>query len=476
MEPYTRNGSIIGVTMDFSDFELQSSIQYVGGSTTSGLGTTSNITVSLTSLAGGLSSSPAQGDMVIVVLTVASALTRNITYRISGYTQIADLFADDTYEANLQVGYKIMTSTPDTSVTITGGTGDTSDAYAIAVHVWRGVDQTTPLDVTSTTTTQLNTAIPDPPAITPTTPGSMILVAAGTAHQLGVQTFGASYLSNFITAGGDDTYDATVGIGNVRWTSGTYDPAPWTFSGVNDTAYSTASVTMALRPQRTFSRRSGIWDLTSVYSTRYQQFVDSLGITLVGATSSTGTSITLPSGLQQNDVVFIASASDGTTQNLPTGYTNGQNGVAIDTFYRWSYKVMGATPDTTASGLSSTSVHIAFAFRGVNTTNIFDQTTPSVASGTGGMPNPPAIITQRIYSNVVCIGFLDDDIVASATPPANYEPIIVATYGSSGNGATIMAAYTVAAVAGSYNPGTFNGSGNDEWAAATFAIRSSGVP
>jgi hypothetical protein len=87
-------------------------------------------------------------------------------------------------------------------------------------------------------------------------------------------------------------------------------------------------------------------------------------IQYIGQTQSTGTTITLPTGLQENDLVIIASASDGTAQNIPTGYINGQNGNQ-GVQYRWSYKYMGSVPDTTATGLSPTSVHIAFAFRNV---------------------------------------------------------------------------------------------------------------
>jgi len=219
---------------------------YVGGRTQSGAGTTSNISVSLTSLTGGTDTAPQSGDFVLIAVELSG--TTDKSYRISGYDQIVDLRADDTYDSNLQVGRKFMGGTPDTSATITGGTGSTADAYALAIQVWRNVNTTTPLDVTSTTATQTNTGIPNPPAITPVTAGAQIIVAAGTAHNGGTDTFGAAYLSNFLTAGANDDVDATIGMGNILWTGGEYDPAAWTFSQSDATTFSTNSVTMALRP------------------------------------------------------------------------------------------------------------------------------------------------------------------------------------------------------------------------------------
>jgi hypothetical protein len=278
LTPYFQNGGMIGVTLDLGATDRYvigetsgpATIEYVGGRTQGGAGTTGNITISLNgTLTGGLSSSPQDGDIVIVAIEMCG--TTNKSYRISTYTQIADLYANDTEDSNLQVGYKFMSATPDTSVTITGGTGSTADAYAAIVHVWRGVDSTTPLDVTPTTASLTNTGIPNPPAITPTSTGAMIVVAAGTAHTGGIDTFGATYLDNFLTVGANDSNDATAGMGNIAWTSGSYDPAAWTFSQTNSTAFSTNSVTMALRPATVLVpefgnlKNSGIWNIQAAY-------------------------------------------------------------------------------------------------------------------------------------------------------------------------------------------------------------------
>jgi hypothetical protein len=221
-------------------------LSYVGGFTQGYAGTTSDIVVPLTTLTGGTDSAPSADDIVVVCFSISSTATRAIV--IAGYTIIATGYANDTYDTELRAGYKLMGVTPDTTVTLTGGTISTAAAGAVEVHVWRGVDLVTPIDVTTVTTTGTNGAVPTPPPITPITPGAIILAGAGNAHNEGTETFGASYLSNFITAGGNDTNDATGGLGSVEWASGTYTPATWTWSGTSTSAFSRVAFTTALRP------------------------------------------------------------------------------------------------------------------------------------------------------------------------------------------------------------------------------------
>jgi hypothetical protein len=218
-------------------------------------------------------------------------------------------------------------------------------------------------------------------------------------------------------------------------------------------------------------KNSGIWDLPSAYLPKYSSYFDTLGIKLVGTpTSNVGTSMSLPSGLQQDDIVFIVSFADTETQSLPTGFTNGQNGEANSVDYRWSYKIMGPTPDTTATNLAGDgSVHIAFAFRNVDTNNIFDGSIPAIATAESGMPNPPAITTQNYRSKVIALGFLDDDSLAAVSPPTDFTMISFAT----SNG-TVMAAFKTLENAQTINPAAFSGSGTDSWVATTFALRWNG--
>lgn len=197
------------------------------------------------------------------------------------------------------------------------------------------------------------------------------------------------------------------------------------------------------------------------------------GIQYIASTSSTGTSINISGlGLLENDLVIVLSTSDGTTQNLPTGYTAGQNGTGGSPNYRWSYKRMGPTPDTTVAGLSGTSVHIAAVFRNVDPTTPLNVTSPTVSVGGSGMPNPPAITTVSDGCMIVALGFLDDDVVASTVAaPSGYTLGLAAQYGTAGSGATEMFAYLLQTSAGAADPGAFTATGGDDgWVGATIAL------
>lgn len=224
---------------------------YVGGNTGTWAGATSgNNTVSLTALTGGASSSAAAGDFVIAVYATGSAADRAlaITDGTNNYTLIgSELYANGTsYDANLRVAYKRLTGA-DASVTF-GPTGSVQDAGAAAVHVWRNVDSTNPLDVSAVTATGTATGRPDAESISPTTSGTVVIVAGGGAAATGA-TYTASELSNFRTATSADNNDAMVGVGSYAWTSGAFNPAQWT-GGTTNAADSWAAVTIALRVQQ----------------------------------------------------------------------------------------------------------------------------------------------------------------------------------------------------------------------------------
>lgn len=102
-------------------------------------------------------------------------------------------------------------------------------------------------------------------------------------------------------------------------------------------------------------------------------------ITLVGtASEGSGTSITLPGGMQEGDIVIFA-VSDSTAVTTPSGYTV----VYSETSVRIAYKVMGATPDSSISGYSGTgtsSAAVAAVFRGMDSVSPVSGT--STATGT----------------------------------------------------------------------------------------------
>jgi hypothetical protein len=195
-------------------------ITFVGGYTLGYEGTTSNITVTLTSLTGGTASSPSIGDIVVVYYAIGS-LTNVTMPTITDYTNIADLYEDDTNDSNLGVYYKIL-SAADTSFTIVGGTTDAARAGAVAVHVWRNVGSIS----ATTNATDRNGGRPTPPAVTPTVSGSIILAGGGAGTRTNdTRIFTTATLSNFFTSASEDTVCAVVGLGSFTWVSGTYTPA-----------------------------------------------------------------------------------------------------------------------------------------------------------------------------------------------------------------------------------------------------------
>ena len=225
-----------------------SGLQFVGGYAQGFAGTTSDVTITLASLTGGLASAAAAGDLVIVYYLVSGSVDRNLV--VSGYTEVVELYVNNLYDTNLAVAYKFMGGTPDASFVLTGGSFDTGAAGAAAVQVWRGVNTTTPLDVTQTTATGTASVLCNPPAITPTTNGAIIVSGgAGVHNSVSVGTFSSADLTNFISAEGKDGSDATIGLGYKVWTSGSFDPAAFTFSTADSGSASWAAVTLALRPK-----------------------------------------------------------------------------------------------------------------------------------------------------------------------------------------------------------------------------------
>lgn len=220
---------------------------YVGG-TTGGFINGGDGTISLTGLTGGIAAAPAAGDYVVVALTTGSTASRSISCSY-GTSLVASLTSIDSFHAVTQVRGKVQTSTPDTSIVVSG-TGNVTDACGFVVHVWRNIDQTTPQDVTIVTATGGNNAQSDPPAITPVTAGAIILAIGGAAGgTLAVHTSpGGTGVGNFLSGWGADTQDGLTSIYSYTgWTSGAYNPAAFA-NGGGATSSAWTGVTMALRP------------------------------------------------------------------------------------------------------------------------------------------------------------------------------------------------------------------------------------
>lgn len=214
-------------------------IKFVGGATVV------NDIMSLTSLTGGIDTAAREGDVVVVATGIGyqSDVNPGIASP-SGYTEVADLFVGgDSGGANLSVNWKRMTSTPDTSISFNGVENQSTVAVAL---VWRGVHATTPIDVTTTTSTS-SSGNPNPPAITPVTDESIVIVCGMVTLNVSPRTLTAPAIAkNYRSAANGFTgYYSAVGLYSLDWFTGAGAIDPPAFTG--DTGLC-CSATLALRP------------------------------------------------------------------------------------------------------------------------------------------------------------------------------------------------------------------------------------
>ena len=205
-------------------------LTYVGGTSNTGTGATYTVSLSGT-LTGGSDTSPSTGDIVVVFSGFAAAAQSapTVTGNTSGaYVGAgAAAWANDTWDANFRAFYQIMGATPDITLTV-ARTSSAAYGGATVVQVWRGVDTTTPLDATGTPASGTNSGRFNPPSITPTTAGA-ILIYGGAGSQptaTGVVPTDTNTSTYHVAAKGDGTTaDIGVAMGAKAWTSGAFDAA-----------------------------------------------------------------------------------------------------------------------------------------------------------------------------------------------------------------------------------------------------------
>lgn len=308
-------------------------LTYVGGAEASGNSAAFN--VSLTGLTGGAGSAALVGDLVIVATGFVSTANGNPGVGTTGYTEAADLYSNDTRDANFSVNWKMMSGTPDTSVSCNGSGSSTNGAVCV-VQVWRNVNTATPLDVTSTTATGTNSAVPNSPSITPITAGAVIIATGlGTGASADTSVTAPTGYGNKVDISVDPGNAATVGIVSKAWSgSGADDPAAWT-GWTTTTSDGWAAVTLALRPAA---------DLPAV-TTQSASSVDALTATGNGTITATGgvnadargfvydtASHGLPGNVAPGSSGYASSGED--TGSFGTGaFTKGLAGLSAHTTY-----------------------------------------------------------------------------------------------------------------------------------------------
>lgn len=305
-------------------------IQYVGGRSVSFAGTSANQNISLTVLTGGLASSPSANDLVIVFFATGSLSNRDLV--IAGYTEISELYVNGGTDTNLVVAYKYL-SAADTTVSITGGTLNSADGGSVGIQVWRNVDPNNLFDAVAQSEVYVVSGLANPPAITPITPGAVIVAVGAAAGGSAIlsQSFLSSDLSGFSTSVSNDTYNALIGHGYYKGASGTFNPATFALSGADNIAFSNAAVTLALTPKY-------IGPTPSIINTQTTQ----------NTSSTTSLVISKPSGTIEGHLMVAVCGGGFTGSNtytFPTGWTKvadlgADGGTAI------AYKVATASEPT----------------------------------------------------------------------------------------------------------------------------------
>lgn len=309
-------------------------IIYVGGFTQTIAAGTTDVAVSLTSLTGGIASSPSANDLVIVNFVIAGSNTTSGTLEIANYLSLAQITVADTVDTRALVAGKYISASEVTppatpSFTITGGTKDTANSGLVTVQVFRNALMPTVVS----TDTNVSTAIPTPPSATPTVTESWVLFCVGAGHTAGVQTFGNSTITNFITAGYDQTSDVTAGMGYKIWTSGTVTSGTFTFSGTNSAQYSSTGVTLTIEQNRGVGQ---IAYTVGTFSFVVPPGITSISAVTVGAGEGGGTLYGGRGGnlRYQNNIsvtplevltVTVGAGGAGTTSNTSARGDNGGN-------------------------------------------------------------------------------------------------------------------------------------------------------
>lgn len=231
-------------------------ISYVGGVQGGRAGSTGTTTQSISgTLTGGSNTSPSQGDLILVWLSVGADTTAATGQTITGNTSGA--YSNDalqsqlgtTYDAYSRLNWQFAGATPDTTLTIPSS-GSARNAQRWAVHVFRGVDPTTPWDTASTTASGTASGRPNPPSITPATAGAWILWLGSSAAATGAAyTAPTDFSADWLGGTTADTADCMQGAGYYTgWASGAYDPAAISAGGTTGAADSWVAKTAVLRP------------------------------------------------------------------------------------------------------------------------------------------------------------------------------------------------------------------------------------
>lgn len=291
-------------------------ITFVGSMAPVGANNGGNVTLTFTGASGLLTTTGAeatlqQNDLVVVVGANSSTSDFAMATSSSGWTNQAETYANgSTYDTNIAVWTKVMGATPDTSMVITGP-GGASNATIGTAFALRGVDTSTPMDVSAILATGTATTRPDAGSITPTTAGAWVAVCGAGSAAAGAAYTNPGDLStttnHFRSLNHAETNDCAIGFGlKTDWSSGAFNPSQWT-GGVSNAADSWAAVTLAIRPS--LINGSVNKTLGSVISS------SSADLVVKGSLSKTLGSLTVTSFIKPFTVGRVTKTLEGVTSN-----------------------------------------------------------------------------------------------------------------------------------------------------------------
>lgn len=383
---------------------------YVGGKTAGFVGATANYSpISLTDLTGGIASSPSENDLIVVLYSTGSTSNRFIRVVTSGYFPVGNKqYTNDTYDTNFVI-YVKPAGASETSVTVSGS-GSSSDSAAIAIQVWRGIDTSIMVEA-DTFTSITNTALINPPSITPVTSGAIVLAGGGAGHNTQLTYATPSDLSNFIqTNGASDSNDTTVAVGSTSWSSGAIDIAQFTLSsGSDSTSWSNVSFAIALKPG-------------PHVASDYPSFVG--GESSYEAISEN--TVSKPSGTAENDLIVLILAIDNTGMNQftpPSGFT-AQTETAISVFvYKVYTKIASASEPATYTvswlkdgTLDSADSYLAcITLRNATTTSAVYGTVNEVRSS--NVLNPDALGVSVTQNGILLVAYATKNTATTRMGP-----------------------------------------------------------
>lgn len=462
-------------------------IEYVGGTSKGFFATAGSL--SLTALTGGIDTQPQEGDYIIALTTNGSSTLGTPYYvTISGnnsgaYTHLigSEQFANDTNEIGSRVYAKIQGSSPDTSLDHSGSRFS-NDGATLIVHVWRGVDPNSPLDTASVAALGTNGSLPNPPAITPNTPGAIVVVTGGGVAADCSADFTTSGLSNVVQTFSGAGPEETRGlIGSVTWSSGAVNID--TFGGMaTGTSDAWTAFVLALRPSQ---------DPVTL-EPEYVGGTSKGWINLAGThslTSLTGGSDTQP---RNGDLVIVAVASGTSTRTVGDWATiagdntgsyvplPGSQLFSNDTYESHLVvfaKIMGATPDTILNHGPSPfttdgSALVVQVWRNIDP-DIPVDTYVSATNINSSLPDPPAINPVSDKSVVIITGG-GVELDCSAAYTTSGMQNVVQTFSGATNVEARALIGSVDWTSGTVNVGAFGGMSSTTsaaWTSYVFALR-----